>query len=257
LHTLEKYRFEPAHQGLLSLKSGVTQGQMEFESLGANRADVLASNQISVIEPEKFREPPRPSVLAEPVYPRERLLAGETGAATAEFTVTERGVTTEVLLREASRPEFGAALVAAVESWRFDPALLTDQSAPAKLVVAHKFTPPVSGAVNRLLLALQPGGTGVGGAGGLDQKLRPIWRIPPVYPQALLAEKPRGQAMIEFVIDQDGRARLPRVVSASREEFGWAAAAALSQWVFAQPLRGGQPTDVKVSIPFEFAPPKE
>jgi len=62
--------------------------------------------------------------------------------------------------------------------------------------------------------------------------------------------------MIEFIIDRDGRCRLPRVVSASQPEFGWAAAAAINQWVFAPPTKGGQPVDVKVNIPVDFPPPK-
>ena len=257
LRSLEKYRFEPAHQGPLALKFPGTPGQMEFESVGASRMDLLTANQISVVEPDKFRQPPRPTVLPEPVYPRDLLLAGETGSATVEFTVTDRGMTTDVLLREASRPEFGSALIAAVEAWVFDAALLDVQPAAAKLVVAYKFVPSPGGSANRLTLAMQPGGAGVGGAGGLDARIQPIWRVRPVYPQALQVEKPIGKAMIEFIIDSDGRARLPRVVSASREEFGWAAATAVSQWVFNRPLRAGQPADVNVSIPIDFVPSKE
>ena len=257
LRTLGKYRFEPAHQGPLPVKSGATQGEMEFKFLGVNRADLLAANHITVTATEKLQTPPRPVVMPEPVYPRERLLAGESGSATVEFTVAERGGTIEVRLRETSQPEFGAALVAAVEAWGFDAALADNQQpAAAKLVVVYEFAPPVTGAVNRLVAAMQPGGAGVGGAAGLDQRLQPIWRTAPVYPQSLRGVKPAGKAVVEFVIDREGRARLPRVKSATQPEFGWAAATAVSQWVFAGPVRGGQPTDVKVSIPFEFAPPE-
>ena len=56
----------------------------------------------------------------------------------------------------------------------------------------------------------------------------PLWRIAPRYPAALLAEKPPGDAVIEFIIDREGRAQLPRIVSATHEAFGWAAAAAIS-----------------------------
>ncbi len=257
LRALEKYRFEPAHQGPLPLKSGATQGQMDFEYKDVDRAGQLAANHISATDPDRYRDPPRLVVMPDPVYPRDRLLAAETGSASVEFTVTDQGATADVLLLEASQPEFGAALVAAVEAWRFDAALNGNQPVSAKLVVTQKFSPPAKGALNRLVLALQPGGSGVNGATGLDQRLRPVWRAKPVYPQSLLTEKPAGQTVIEFIIDRDGRARLPRVVSASRSEFGWAAATAVNQWVFARPLRGGQPTEVKVSIPFEFAPPKD
>jgi TonB family protein len=256
LQTLAKYRFEPAHQGLVPLKSGPTQAQMEFQSLGADRTELLAANQITVVESEKFAIPPRPSVLPEPVYPLGRLLAGTPGTATVGFTVTGMGKTTAILVQEASQPEFGAALVAAVEAWGFEPALIADQPTEAALVVKYRFTPQAGGEVNRLLLALRPDGVGVNGPGGLDQRLRPLWRVAPVYPQSLVVERPAGQAVIEFVVDREGRARLPRVKSASRDEFGWAAAMAVSQWVFAPPRRGGEPVDVKVGIPFEFTAPR-
>jgi len=82
-----------------------------------------------------------------------------------------------------------------------------------------------------------------------------LWRGFPVYPLRLREERPAGEAVIEFIIDRDGRARLPRVVSATQEAFGWAAAAAISQWVFAPPLRKGEPTEVRVSVPVGFEPP--
>ena len=72
---------------------------------------------------------------------------------------------------------------------------------------------------------------------------------------ALRAEGPTGSAEIEFIIDREGRARLPRIVSASREEFGWAAATAIAQWVFDPPKKNGQPVDTRVRIPVSFTPP--
>ena len=56
--------------------------------------------------------------------------------------------------------------------------------------------------------------------------------------------------------DRDGRVRLPRVKSATKKEFGWAAATAISQWVFERPMRKGAAVDVTVTIPVSFAPPK-
>ena len=94
-------------------------------------------------------------------------------------------------------------------------------------------------------------------AAGLDQKLKPLWRGFPFYPANLTDPKPTGEALIEFIIDRDGRVRLPHIKSATQEEFGWAAATAISQWVFAPPRRKGEPVDVRVSIPIEFSPPEQ
>lgn len=96
----------------------------------------------------------------------------------------------------------------------------------------------------------------VGRAAGLDHRLKPLWRGFPLYPPSLRDEQIKGETQIEFIIDREGRARLPRVISASRDEFGWAAATAISQWVFERPMREGQLVDVKVIIPINFTPPK-
>jgi TonB family protein len=233
------------------------QAPMEFESLGVNRAALLAANHLEPVTKEGYQQLPQPQVLGAPVYPREQLLAGETGAATVEFTVSDRGGTENARLVFATRPEFGAALLAAVESWVFNPAQNEGRLVPANLRVIHEFAPPLSGPVAGLLPAMRPGGPGIGGAGGLDRRLSPLWRGFPVYPQRLRAERPAGRAVIEFIVDREGRARLPRVVSATHDAFGWAAAAAISQWVFEPPQRQGQATEVRVSIPVDFSPPAD
>jgi TonB family protein len=78
--------------------------------------------------------------------------------------------------------------------------------------------------------------------------------VAPAYPEALRAEGPKGSADVEFIIDRDGRIRWPRVVKTTHPEFGQAALVAINQWVFDLPTRSGQPADVRVRIPFQFAP---
>lgn len=194
-------------------------------------------------------------MLIEPVYPRAALLAGAGGAATAEFTVDVNGQTAEVNVTESPGPEFAAALTAAIESWVFRAAQGSDGPVPVRLKVTHPFAAAPGTPEARLAELLQPGGAGVGRASGLDHKLAPLWRGFPVYPKALLAAPQAGQATIEFIIDRDGRVRLPSVVSCSAEAFGWAAATAVSQWVFEPPTRGGQAVDITVRIPVDFKPP--
>lgn len=254
LRSVEKTQFEPAHQGPVA-KTGRMQYPAEFESPGAKRAEILEANQITIVTTPVPEVRPTPIVLIEPVYPNGRLLAGERGSAAVEFSLAEDGHVGDVTIASATAPEYGAALSAAVEAWMFKPAVSGGAGQPVMLRVAHDFIPPDSGAVARLAADLRPGGAGVGGPGGLDRKLKPLWRGFPVYPQALRTERLTGEATIEFVIDRDGRARLPRIVSASRDEFGWAAATAISQWVFERPMRSGAPVDVRVSIPVNFPPP--
>lgn len=255
LRAMEKTRFEPAHQGPLP-KSSSKRYPVAFQSLTAKRAEVLAANRLEVLGESALRVLPQPFVLTTPVYPHARILAGDKGTATAEFTVTEQGEVTGVAITAASQPEFGAALRAAVESWIIQPGVNDDGSrAVVKMRATHDFVPPESGPVARLVPDLREGGAGVPGAAGLDERLKPLWRGFPVYPAELREAGATGEAVIEFIIDRGGRVRLPRVKSATREEFGWAAANAISQWVFAPPRRQGEPADVKVSIPVQFTPP--
>jgi TonB family protein len=256
LRALEKTEFEPARQGLLP-KPAKMEYPVDFTNFGqgTKRADILAANHIEPIgtPPEVL---PEPFMLIEPVYPYEQLLTGKSGTATVEFTLDENGASSDVKVTVATAPEFGAALVAAVESWGFKPAASANAAVAVRLRASYAFEPPRAGTVARLAEVQRPGGAGVGGAAGLDRPLKPLWRGFPVYPSAVRAEGIHGDAKVEFIIDRDGRTRLPHFVSASREEFGWAAATAISQWVFEKPMRKGEPVDVRVSIPVDFTPPK-
>ncbi|MBI5424375.1 MAG: TonB family protein [Opitutae bacterium] len=255
LRVSRTWTFEPARQGLLAIPSEM-EAPAEFVSVGANRAEILAANGIRVVdaEPEVL---PEPFVITEPVFPLEKLLAGEEGTAEVAFTVDARGVATALALTSCSAPEFGAALVAAVDGWTFRPAMQGGARVPVKVAVTWSFARPAEGALKRLADALAPGGGGVPAAKGLDRPLAVVWRGFPVYPSALVESAASGKADIEFIIDRDGRARLPRVLSATQPEFGWAAATAVSQWVFEPPMRGGEAVAVRVLIPIGFTPPKK
>jgi TonB family protein len=58
--------------------------------------------------------------------------------------------------------------------------------------------------------------------------------------------------MIEFLVDEEGRARLPRSVTATDEAFAYAAMQAIAGWRFEPPTRGGRAVVVRVQIPMVF-----
>lgn len=254
LRSLEQARFEPARQGPLP-KTSKMKYPVEFDSTGAKTTDILRANHLEIISAQPFILP-RPMLLIQPVHPRDRLMAGESGKAEAEFSINEEGRPEQINLTTATAPEFGAALVAAIEAWAFMPAQSEQGPQPVRMKVGHAFSLEPNHAEARLALRLQPDGAGVGGAAGLDRKLAPLWRGFPRYPQSLLDQPQKGEANIEFIIDRDGRARLPKILSASAEAFGWSAATAISQWVFERPMKGGEPVDVLVRIPVTFQLPK-
>ncbi|MEY2880638.1 MAG: hypothetical protein RLZZ15_3018 [Verrucomicrobiota bacterium] len=256
-----RWEFHAATQGDLIVRSEL-RGEVFFEIAATTRAALLAANGLT----DPAGAPPARSPLIEqatdPVWPLAALLKGESGTASVEFTVGERGHVSDVVVREASAPEFGRALVAALETWRFAPAIDGSRAYEVKLLKRAVFTAPAADAPDATdptarLVRLERA-SGIAGGAGLDEKLTPLYRVAPEYPAALRAAgKPAGEAVIAFVIDRDGRARLPQIVSATREEFGWAAATAVAQWVFRAPRRAGAPTEVKVSIPITFAAPED
>jgi TonB family protein len=86
---------------------------------------------------------------------------------------------------------------------------------------------------------------------------KPTFRVPPELPEALKKSGEVATAQIEIIIDPSGRARLPRILEATRDDFGWAAATAASRWIFQPALKDGQPVYLRVIIPFKFSPTKK
>jgi TonB family protein len=259
LRALERWEFTPAMQGDLVTAAPVD-ATITFDSIANRPEDVLAANGITAADGTVPAITPLPLAMTDPVWPLEVLLKGDGGSAMAEFTVHESGSIRDVRVVEASAPEFGHALVAALEASVFERPMASGRTTSVTLAKRAEFKAvPLdlaadADALARVVTALRAGS--VQSAKGLDGKLVPLYRVAPTYPAALKeGGSPAGRAEIDFVIDREGRARLPRIVSATHEEFGWAAATAIAQWVFQAPTRGGEPTEVKVRIPFDFAPP--
>jgi TonB family protein len=257
LAAAERWKFRPAMQGDLAVPTPM-ETALEFEVLEPKPVDMLAANGISLADaPAALDSRPGVRVLVDPVYPYDLLLAGTEGDAVVDFVIAASGRPEAVAVREAARPEFGRAFAAAVECWRFKPAWKDGAAVPVRASARWHFGAETAAgrAVARLVQRMRADDTAGMGARGLDGALKPRYQVSPVYPAARAGEKPAGEAQISFIIDRDGRARLARVISATREDLGWAAATAVERWVFDPPRRGGQPTDVRVSIPFNFEAP--
>ncbi len=204
----------------------------------------------------QFTAPPEGLYNAPPVYPQDLWLAGTTGKAEVAYVVDATGRVVNTQITEASDPKFGQALAAAVERWKFKPATHKDKSTATIGRVTCKFDnylPP--DAPELRLKKLLNEGTKLTPANKLDAPLNPTHQEGPRYPLALREKPEAGQAVVEFIIDQDGWVRLPKIISATREEFGWAAAAAVRAWQFDPPRKDGKPVDTKIRVPLDFAIP--
>ncbi len=203
----------------------------------------------------KYDLPPSIETLVQVVYPYDDLIDGREGSAEVAFAVDPDGLPREITVRKASRPEFGHALAAAMAHWRFKPAMKDGKPSFALLSRAQQFgvAPEnvlLSPAERRLREVLKNTKEDIVDFNLLDTPPKPIDRASPVYPEKYSGQP--GSAEIEFIIDREGQARLPRVLSATAPEFGAAAATAVSLWRFEPPLRNGQPVDARVRVPLIF-----
>jgi TonB family protein len=201
--------------------------------------------------------PPKAGKIDLPVYPYELLRQRVAGEAAVTCMVGTDGRVVNTRVMRATRPEFGAALAAALEATRFGHGTREGEPIASVMGFRHTFNPRGSETqslqeeLELLERALRRPQT-LGKARDLDRPLRAKEQPPPAFPPQLLRQGVEGNALIEFLLDEDGRVRLPRIVSASDPSFGYAAAHAVAQWRFEPPTARGEPTVMRVSIPISF-----
>lgn len=188
------------------------------------------------------------------VYPYEMLVDGKTGWADASFIVDYAGKPLFANPVGASDAAFAKAAVAMVEANVFAPAKKEKHSTMAATSLHFKFDgeTSLSGEARRVLAELRKAQPAIYNLADLDQRPKAVSQDSPVYPRALKDDGITGQAEIEFVVAADGSVQFPRIVSATQEDFGWAAAIAVAQWRFQSPTKNGQKVDVRMTVPVLF-----
>jgi TonB family protein len=200
---------------------------------------------------------PKPRGVVIPVFPYRLLHDDQKGKATVLVAIDHAGNVVQTKIVETTLPEFGLALVAAAETFKFDPALKDGHPVPVAIQIDQEFVAYgdrtiVTDDDRSILRREKKKPESIVGADKLDAPLKPLSRRSPVFPLALRGNVARGKARIELLIDEEGHARLPRIVDASEPAFGYAAAQAVAQWLFEPPRSGGKPAVVRVIVPFEF-----
>jgi TonB family protein len=210
--------------------------------------------------PEDYRydTPPKPQGTVRVVYPYALLRAQKTGKAVVRYIVGKDGrVAGAEIGPDSTAPEFGLALRAAVECFTFEPALKAGQPCLAVEGFQQEFNRDfqwglVSDEDVALLRREEKKPETILTLRDLDTAPAPLSRRPPRFPVAVAGKQPTGEALIEFLIDEEGRARLPRIISATDDAFGYAAVQSVASWRFEPPTRGGKPVLVRAQIPITF-----
>ncbi|PTY05261.1 hypothetical protein DB347_17510 [Opitutaceae bacterium EW11] len=217
-----------------------------------------AENLSKIPEQYRFDVPPKPRSIVFPVYPYELLRAKTRGHAKVVYCIDAGGKVIAARVVEASHPEFGLALVAAVSSYEFYPASKKGEPISTILTVKQVFS--FSEDENILprgdahLLGQEIGHPDrILSPKDLDSPLTPISRRSPIFPCTVNKAVTEGRAVVEILVDRDGKARLPRIVSASEPDFGYAAVQAARDWSFEPPQAKKRNVVVRVRIPFKFS----
>ncbi|HEX2853303.1 MAG TPA: TonB family protein [Opitutaceae bacterium] len=205
----------------------------------------------------RYDTPPKARGVFLPVYPLEAREAGLKGKAAVAMLINPQGRISKVTTISADRPEFGLALTAAVEGFRFDPAYRDGKPVYHLLRFEHEFNHVLLGMDDddSLMTLEKKHPERIVAGPKLDAQPSPLSRRSPIFPTSVPADITKGEAVIEFLIDKEGRARLPRIVSASDPAFGYAAVQAVGTWLFTPPLSGGKPVVTRVQVPLRFSSP--
>lgn len=208
---------------------------------------------------------PKPLGRVSVVYPYALLRDKVKGKAKVSFLISEAGKVIYANVDQATQPEFGAAAIAMIEEWEFEPALKAGRPTQSGFAYEQEFSrydeELVTAQVSDALELEQKHPERIVNAGSLDERLKPTSTRPPVFPMMARGKFDRGEATVEILIDEEGYVRLPRVISATDPAFGWAAVQAAAVWRFEPPKRKGHAVTTRVRIPFEFTlgstPPAE
>jgi TonB family protein len=198
---------------------------------------------------------PKIEGIMDPVYPYPLLREGTKGKAKVAILIDEKGEVQEVRVLEATDSAFGDALIAAVCTYRFTPALKDGRETSSILAREQIFEPngyeDFPSAQDLTMLRLETRKPeAIVGPSKLDSPLKPISQRTATYPLNIALGE--GKATVEVLIDEDGFVRLPRVVEASETAFGYSAVQAAAAWRFEPAKVGGKPVVVRARVPFIF-----
>jgi TonB family protein len=184
-----------------------------------------------------------------PVYPYEALIAGRGGWAEIGFTVDSSGRAILASPVGSSEPAFAHSFMADLEAIEFSPPRKNGQ--PLMSIGRERFEfpakPPLDAVASQILAELRKPEPALTPVAELDAKPEPIRQPVATYPWVLRGDEISGEAEIEFVIDRNGRTLFPRIVSATHEDFGWAAATAVLNWRYKSPLKAGVKVDTRIT----------
>lgn len=198
---------------------------------------------------------------AAPVFPLEiSQTTVRDGFATVAFTFDDDGRITDQLVLAASHPLFAEAVRSAVTQWQIDTRTLPATERRDTRRFDFLRNGQIVGLSQRdaLKSALDPFGDLAADPvvtlkeSALSAPLKNPTGAPPVFPAELAGRFSEDVATVEFVVDAEGRVRVPAVTSASHPAFGAAALASVRTWRFAPPQHQGRGVQIMTERTVRF-----
>jgi len=87
----------------------------------------------------------------------------------------------------------------------------------------------------------------------VDQAPVVLHQVQPRYPAELKKQGVRGEVKLSFVVDENGDVGSIRILKATNDGFGQAAAEAVATWKFKPGLKADRPVKVALNVPIIFA----
>ena len=261
IDAMMKWKFEPGRSGGELANARMQQlFVFDMDSGGHDYAAVEKSSkqdQAKIPEHYRYDIAPKAKGVLTPVFPYPLLLNKVNGRASVAFLISPDGRVSGVKVLEATKPEFGLAMVAAVEAFSFIPAMKDGKPTKTVLRMEQKFIHSgyetiVTDAEHDLLALEKKHPEKILPPKRLDSPLKPVSVRSPVFPSSMQPRLAQGKALIEIVVDETGKVHLPRIVEATDPAFGYAAIQAVMDWRFELPKAGGNPVVVRARVPFEF-----
>lgn len=207
----------------------------------------------------------------EATFPRMLIAQGITsGEAWILISIDAGGRLTDALVSRYTQRPFADEALRVIRLWRFEPVLI--EGRPTAVCTQVKFSFQATGCIVTLdtLTAMQRlmdrdnprWETPLCDAAELDRMPEPLNReasltgvgTPATSGPSALAGDGARRVVIEFIIDETGRPRMPVLISAPDPAFGNHAVALLETWRFTPPTRRGVPVSVRVRQEFVFRP---
>ena len=185
------------------------------------------------------------------------------GSAVVVFSHDGAGRVTDALVLESTHPAFAREAVEAVRQWRIS-AHAHDGKA-CRLAHGLRFSFHTGGVVSLAAAPRTRGnaasqttsthrlGSSVVGRDELDLAPQALAQPVPVLPPAAAADGPAEALRVSFFIDEQGRVRVPSIVTAVDPVVADAVLAALELWRYEAPRKGGQTVAAMNEVAFTLA----